>query len=197
MTPAGSSPTSFVELDGSVFFCADRSDVGREVFVSDGTESGTALLVDANPGPRSSFFMHRTDERQMVVLGERLLFVAETDGVGYRLWATVPWPGAGSPRPSGRLAAPLESDELAEPLLAEYLFGVLGDRLLFTALEAEHGVELWSTDGTSMGTHLVADLVPGPESSEIRSLVVHGELAYFTARMSTTGGDYQLWQTDG
>ena len=41
-------------------------------------------------------------------------------------------------------------------------FVALADRLLFFATTAEHGRELWVSDGTAGGTHLLQDLVPGP-----------------------------------
>jgi ELWxxDGT repeat protein len=34
----------------------------------------------------------------------------------------------------------------------------LGDRLVFAGRDAEHGTELWTTDGTPGGTRLVADI---------------------------------------
>lgn len=40
---------------------------------------------------------------------------------------------------------------------------VLGERLWFAAFDEEHGVEPWTFDGTE--ARLVADLVPGPDSS--------------------------------
>jgi len=39
-----------------------------------------------------------------------------------------------------------------------------GDRLYFSFFDAEHGNELWVSDGTEEGTHIVKDIVPGPVS---------------------------------
>ena len=41
-----------------------------------------------------------------------------------------------------------------------------GYKAFFAATDSEHGEELWVTDGTKEGTHMVADLIPGSISSE-------------------------------
>jgi ELWxxDGT repeat protein len=42
---------------------------------------------------------------------------------------------------------------------------VAAGRLFFYARDGVHGHELWTTDGTEAGTHLVLDIAPGLESS--------------------------------
>jgi ELWxxDGT repeat protein len=42
---------------------------------------------------------------------------------------------------------------------------VAGGRLWFSALDPQHGRELWTSDGTRAGTRLAVDLTPGPASS--------------------------------
>ena len=41
-----------------------------------------------------------------------------------------------------------------------------GYMAFFAATDAEHGEELWVTDGTKEGTHMVKDIIEGPSSSE-------------------------------
>lgn len=62
--------------------------------------------------------------------------------------------------------------------------------LYFVGEDADHGEELWVTDGSLEGTELFADLIPGPTGSSPQWLV------------STAGGmfifaDGRLWHTDG
>ncbi|QGJ70240.1 Hypothetical protein PBC10988_19350 [Planctomycetales bacterium 10988] len=65
----------------------------------------------------------------------------------------------------------------------------------FTALTPSEGDELWKTDGTTAGTELVADIVPGSEGSYIDDLInVNGTL-FFTANTASYGRE--LWKTDG
>ncbi|HEV2295453.1 MAG TPA: SdrD B-like domain-containing protein [Tepidisphaeraceae bacterium] len=61
---------------------------------------------------------------------------------------------------------------------------------LFSAHDGRHGYELWRTDGTAAGTHMVADLVRGPRGSDPKEFVALGDHAYFFA-------DDALWRTDG
>lgn len=79
---------------------------------------------------------------------------------------------------------------------------VVGDRLYFSAAYQSQsgtpgtvGVELWISDGTTVGTRLVKDIYPGLTSSSPSNLVnVNGTL-FFTARSPNEG--VELWKTDG
>ncbi len=70
------------------------------------------------------------------------------------------------------------------------------NRTYFVAtLEEQYGTELWSTDGTSGGTSIVADLIPGSGSSNPASLKVVNDVLLFTARSVNHG--IEIWTTDG
>jgi ELWxxDGT repeat protein len=73
-------------------------------------------------------------------------------------------------------------------------FTAFDGQVLFAASGA-HGTELYMTDGTAQGTRIVADIMPGPNSSSPANFVVVGDLAFFTARTNATGGE--LYCTDG
>lgn len=69
--------------------------------------------------------------------------------------------------PSPQLALPVEPRKPGElPRLRAY----------FLSSDSEHGNEIWTTDGTEEGTHLLIDLEPGASSAKIGSLVAvdHG-----------------------
>lgn len=68
--------------------------------------------------------------------------------------------------------------------------------LYFLADDHVHGKELWKTDGTYPGTHLVADINPGPGGSDITNLIsLNGRLLLFWANDFVFGRE--LWRTDG
>lgn len=73
----------------------------------------------------------------------------------------------------------------------------LGTRVLFSADNGLSGRELWTSDGTREGTHLVADLVPGRESALDHGpiAVAAGSRVYFPARTREHG--LELWSSDG
>src|SRR5262249_35770223 len=57
----GSSPGQIVEVGATVFFSADDNVHGREVWKTDGTAAGTALVKDIQPGRGSSYPEYLTD----------------------------------------------------------------------------------------------------------------------------------------
>lgn len=67
--------------------------------------------------------------------------------------------------------------------------------LYFLADDHVHGQELWKTDGTYPGTHLVADINPGPGGSKITNFISLNGSLLFWASDSVFGNE--LWRTDG
>ncbi|WP_182864638.1 ELWxxDGT repeat protein [Stieleria mannarensis] len=70
-----------------------------------------------------------------------------------------------------------------------------GDEAYFVADDGRSGSELWKSDGTTAGTQLVADLLPGPDGSLPEELTVVGTELFFTALDDF--GETDLWKTDG
>ena len=66
-------------------------------------------------------------------------------------------------------------------------FSPAGDRLLFAGADAEHGAEIWITDGTPTGTRRLRDLQPGAGSSDPQDLVSAGARVFFSADDGRTG----------
>lgn len=71
----------------------------------------------------------------------------------------------------------------------------LNGQVYFTANEANTGTELWSSDGTSLGTLIVKDIVPGAGGSQPANLTVFNGRLYFQATDPLYGTE--LWETDG
>src|SRR5262245_23180582 len=75
-----------VELNGKLYFFADDGVHGRELWSTDGTDLGTQLVKDINPGLVSSSWSSAAPELARV--GDKLIFAAD-DGVhGSELWVS-------------------------------------------------------------------------------------------------------------
>lgn len=68
-------------------------------------------------------------------------------------------------------------------------FTVVGDRLFFIANDGVHGLEIWSSDGTSQGTQLVRDIQAGPTGLVPSNLLIWNGLLHFSQG--------ELWSSDG
>jgi ELWxxDGT repeat protein len=77
----------------------------------------------------------------------------------------------------------------------------LGGKGLLTATDETHGQELWTSDGTKIGTRLVKDIYPGSEGSYPRAAtrtndpVRIGDTLFFVADDGIHGSE--LWRSDG
>jgi ELWxxDGT repeat protein len=70
-----------------------------------------------------------------------------------------------------------------------------GYKAFFAATDATHGEELWVTDGTVAGTHMVKDIVGGTGGSNPSYLGRLNDKVLFSAYTDDTG--QELWVSDG
>lgn len=147
------------------------SQIGRELWRSDGTITGTYRLL------ASDYSLKILD-----VVGSTLYLTAngelfKTDGTlgGTTLVKDI--------RPGDQGSFPI-------PLTA------VGNELFFAADDGVHGRELWKTDGTSSGTVMIKDISPGMPSGVFASNATAFEnRAYFSATTADAGNE--LWVSDG
>ncbi|MBN8421547.1 MAG: hypothetical protein J0L73_21710 [Verrucomicrobia bacterium] len=73
---------------------------------------------------------------------------------------------------------------------------VTGGRLYFLMDDGRHGLELWCSDGSQSGTHLVTDIALGDEDAEIFKLLplADGRLLF---QRKNAKADTDVWITDG
>lgn len=137
--PADSNPAGFVQLGAHLYFTALEPS-GRNLWVTDGTGTGSQRLVD--PDPQSN-----QDVDLLRVVGSSLVF-----RMSGSLWSCDPQ------------TASVTSIALVEPLAApENWHG--GAPMPFAARDAHGDEELWITNGRAAGTMRLADLNPGTFSS--------------------------------
>ena len=74
------------------------------------------------------------------------------------------------------------------------LFIAAGTKAYFLAYQSTTGQEVWVTDGTTAGTHMVADLYPGQNGDPILLGLVGTDLIFAE---STSATHWQIYRTDG
>jgi len=187
--PGGhSSPHWLTDGGGILYFAANDGINGVDLWRSDGTDSGTRRVRATSAAPTKS-----SAPTFAGYLDGRLLFTATDDDGGRGLWST-----DGSPAGTFRIVD-IRAKEYGDTYFDLMMFGTAGERFFFTANDGIHGEELWATDGSIAGTHMVKDLVPGPGSPfDYRlqiSAAFRGEI-YFPARDSEAGAGV-MHRSDG
>lgn len=242
----------FTSFNGKLYFGADDSIHGEELWVSDGTQAGTSMIKDIWPGPGSASLWGSalgTDGHEFVnhfnEFNGKLYFSADDSIHGSELWTSDGttagtmlvadiWPGTGSGAPyciftlNGQMIMGANGDSISGYELwisdgtsagtsllkniapnsvgnnyygadvADYSgFTSFNGKAYFSAFTPANGYEMWATDGTSAGTTMIADILPGPTSSYAGYwgfASLNGGL-YFIANDSVHGSEF--WKSDG
>jgi ELWxxDGT repeat protein len=71
----------------------------------------------------------------------------------------------------------------------------MGGKVYFSANGGVHGRELWVSDGSEAGTHILKDIAPGGNSSNPRNMYAVGSKLVFTAFQPGIG--WGMWASDG
>ncbi|WZO98583.1 FG-GAP-like repeat-containing protein [Isosphaeraceae bacterium EP7] len=171
---------------GKIYFAANEATHGTELWVTDGTEAGTHIVQDIVPGPNSA------QADQLEAGGDWLYFVAYDPNVGKQLYKTDGTTAGTTVVKLIRSEKSYFSDSSGSSVSnLSYVNGTL----YFSANDGTHGAEPWKTDGTEAGTVMVADVNPGPGSSNPSEFQASGNSVVFNA----SGLDEvpQHWSTDG
>lgn len=178
-TPAGTTellvgatglPTDIANLFAGrehLFFTGSTQTGGVGLWATDGTIAGTALIVELTASLAFNLIGRHFQ------FGDGMLVQASTDNGTALLYVDA-------------------NAQSAVEVLRGWATSIVvtGERQAwFQGLDAAHGRELWTTDGTAAGTKLYADLVPGPESSSPRSLVFSGGRLMFSAEHPQLGSE--------
>jgi ELWxxDGT repeat protein len=188
----GFYPSKFVEYKDKLYFRANNGESGEELFVSDGTATGTKLVADLDPREREDGYVYGSNPSELVEYKDKLYFRADNGESGEELFVS------DGTAEGTKLVADLypgkdsygNSNDSFPTELVEYK-----DKLYFSADNGETGTELYVSDGTAAGTKLVADINPNAAGSYPRSLVKFNDQLYFSADNGETGTE--LYVSDG
>jgi ELWxxDGT repeat protein len=181
---AGSEPLELTAVGNTVFFSAAApqtskhrsTNIGRELWKTNGTAVGTSLVKDIWSGFGSSA------PSKFVALNNVVFFTASTSDLGTELWRT-----------DGTNAGTVLVKDIT-PGFAGSLFGDIrtyNGRLYFNV-----NAQFWKSDGTPQGTTPATDFAPGISENNFISadFAVLGSHAVFAAM---TPSAFELWVTDG
>lgn len=191
INPSGNSyPFGFTAMDNKLYFFASTPDENNALWVSDGTELGTMLVKDIKPGSSYGYIGN------LININNTLYFVADDGTNGSELWKS---DGTESGTvmlkdiyPSlGQFNLPNGSSPGGLTLFKGLIY--------FRANDGIHGSELWVTDGTEEGTHLVKNINNTGDgsagSSPILPGLLNGDVFYFYANDGIHGKE--IWVSDG
>ena len=182
ITAAGSNPFYIRAVENTVFFTADDGMHGSELWKSDGSATGTALVKDILPGAVGSL------PSPVVALGNSIYFTAnsynDSGSAVKNLWKSNLTSGV---------------TEMVKDVAMGYGSAdpqdltVIGDTLYFSAY---NGIarSLWKSDGSTNGTVLIKSLASGAPLNPEKFFPVGGIL-FFRASDATHGTE--LWKSDG
>lgn len=164
-----------------LYFAANDTTHGTELWVSDGTTAGTRILNDLRPGIESS-------GANPVLLYDHLLYFAADDGTsGIELWVY----------DEAQDSIRLVSDVNAYYYSGLYQAARMGDTVFFSACAAYNSCQLYRTEGdqSRLLFNLHPSLAPGMPLPLGEIQTPNGARFLFLGQ--DANGVYDLWGTDG
>jgi ELWxxDGT repeat protein len=161
-------------FNGKMYFQGITTSEGGELWLKDGTTSGTTMLKDLNPGAGGGY------DGYPVIVGSKLFFISY-----YKLAVTDGTP-TGTQIVSGQPSFTHIDKEMA----------AYNGKVYYVTRGAitPDDIELWSTDGTT-SPQMLKDIWPGMGNSLPENMIVYNSKLYFAANDSVHGKE--LWVSDG
>src|SRR5688500_2066854 len=143
----GPRPSKLTVVGNTLYFVGNDHYHGYELWKTDGTAAGTALVKDLIPGPAVD--TTHTPPRALTAFNGTLYFVARDSGFGnWQVWKT-----------DGTEAGTVPVTDLPDGVSENGPLVVMGGHLYFRAYGGTNA-GLWRTNGTSAGTTMVSPVFP-------------------------------------
>jgi ELWxxDGT repeat protein len=202
---ASSNPSFIASLNGILYFAAGTPDVGTELFRSDGSSDGTKIVVDTYAGPHTStpynivpalgkIFFEATDESGtylrvtdgtgpgthkiapvaaglMAELNGRLYYTFTASGTGLGFLYSTDGTPQGTAEVKG-FSTLIRNGESGSQM------AVANGRLFFMGW-TNNSWDLWTSDGTGLGTTLLGTFNHDPFVSNQPEIVSSGSRVFF------------------
>ncbi len=177
-----------ITMNNVMYFIGNDGLSGFELWRTNGTEAGTYLVKDINPGIESSLLL--TNVKQYFAQLNGFIYFGAAEPVhGAELWKSDGTTIGTSMVANIDTTAPSIPNIGSNPaFLCTY-----NNAVYFSAFRTVDGRELWKTDGTAAGTELVKDIAAGDGAPS--GLIVHNGTLYFSAYHPND--NYTLYKSNG
>jgi ELWxxDGT repeat protein len=193
--PVGQIVSTSPTTVGFTMATAFDGTLGQQLWRTDGTASGTSLVLslDSGPGTKNDEFSYSNPTNAVVTTDDGVhgqkIWVTDGTTTGTQLLATVD---------TG--VEPAGSEFLSSGIGYSYAAGLPTAPYYFVMYDQTVGQELWASDGTAVNTHVVATLQSGPGIKSVApfgTAIVDGATWHdvFVADDGVHG--QQIWSTDG
>lgn len=181
--PNQSDPRQLAEFNGVLYFVAKDSADNTELWRSDGTNAGTAVVAEIGAGTIGALSV----DDALATFDGRLYFAAD-DGISGKELFSTNGTASGTQQETNLNSGTLRSIDSFE-------FAVTGEAIYFVATNGSTGNELYRQTASGIAATLVSDINVGVASSNPTSLTTVGDRVFFSATTSTDGTE--LWESDG
>lgn len=172
-------PLRFSQLKDQLFFPAYKENLGRELWKSDGTPTGTSLIKDIFTGPDNGVWWYYNNEA--LELNNDIYFLASDSESAGELWKT-------------------DGTEAGTKKVTHFMNGnvstitLVGNQIFFLVQPAGQSIQVWKSDGTESGTVLVKSNIQVSSRATFEGKV--GNTFIFTVGTYNTN-DVKVWRSDG
>jgi len=172
-------PLRFSHLKNQLFFPAYKEGLGRELWKSDGTSSGTSLVKDIFSGPNDGVWWYYNNEA--VELNNNIYFLASDSESAGELWKT-------------------DGTDEGTKKITHFMNGnvskitLVGSQIFFLVQPPGQSIEIWKSDGTENGTVLVKSNIQVANRATFEGKA--GNTFIFTVGASGNG-NVKVWRSDG
>ena len=177
----------FAGSSNALVFVANSPIYGQELWKTDGTTANTQLLQDLNTMPGSA------NAHDAIAFNGKIYFSAASAYYGQELWSTDLTTG------NTQQVIDIYPGASSGMDATSSYFTIFNGRLYFSARNATSGYELFSTDGTAVGTSIVSDVYASSGTVSAPSYITacNGKLYWQQYGSGQYGTLYTIYSYDG
>ncbi|WET03702.1 T9SS type A sorting domain-containing protein [Flavobacterium sp. YJ01] len=170
-----STPSTFKIFNDKIIFYGNQEDTGRELWLSDGTNSTTKILKDIYPGTEQSV------KSGSAILNNKFYFMARDESSEGEIWET-------------------DGTDSGTKKITNFINGrtfkltTVGDRIFFLVRLDTNKFQIWKTDGTTSGTVFIKEISDYWNNSTYEGNC--NNTFIFTIQPASTMNS-RVWRSDG